>query len=249
MRKDRATARIRHQAARRLRGDRDVQADAEQLALAAGDAAGKILRVLGGHLELRIDQPAAVRIDASCRFQPRPLTAQPLCCNGCATGSMWRATSNVPSAVSKGSSHPGPTSRGYPVTAKVLTWRDPARSEALRISTASGPISRRGSTMARLPCAGAGISRRASGHQPHAGLSAWPRITSPGAATSPSDASPVMACCSTVAAPRPSSRDATSPASASVEHMASTRDTAPSAIRSARACGEQHLAVEDGVLP
>jgi len=58
--------------------DRDVQADRVQATLAAGQAAGQLVGVLGGGLHLQVGQPAAVVVQAAGGFQPAELAAQPL---------------------------------------------------------------------------------------------------------------------------------------------------------------------------
>ena len=67
-------------ARRRLCGgvDGEVQPEAEQLALAAGDPGGQVVGVLGGGLDLRVEQPAVVGGVPAAGFQPGQLPLQPV---------------------------------------------------------------------------------------------------------------------------------------------------------------------------
>jgi hypothetical protein len=61
----------------RRRVHAQVQADAEQLGLAAGDPVGQFGGIIGGGLGDRVTQPAFFGIGASVGLQPRALLAQP----------------------------------------------------------------------------------------------------------------------------------------------------------------------------
>ena len=62
--------------------DGEVQAEAEQLALAAGEPVRQVAGVARGGLGVRVIELAAVRAGAAPRFQPGPLPAQPVGCRG-----------------------------------------------------------------------------------------------------------------------------------------------------------------------
>ena len=58
--------------------DGQVQAEAEQLALAAGEPVGQLAGVTRGRFGVRVVELPAVGAGAAPRFQPGPLAAQPV---------------------------------------------------------------------------------------------------------------------------------------------------------------------------
>ena len=62
--------------------DGQVEAEAEQLALAAGEPVGQLAGVTRGGLGVWVVELAAVRGGAAPRFQAGPLAAQPVGCRG-----------------------------------------------------------------------------------------------------------------------------------------------------------------------
>ena len=62
--------------------DGEVQAEAEQPALAAGEPVRQVPGICCGGFGVRVIELAVVRAGAAPRFQPGPLPAQPVSCRG-----------------------------------------------------------------------------------------------------------------------------------------------------------------------